>query len=60
MGRHYFLRKDHHEGIISNLALSDDSNELGFMNIYTAAYFGHKHARAYLASYLENGIFPNR
>ena len=60
LGQLYFLKAVPNEGLIQGLQLSDNSLELAFFHIYTAASLGHKQARAYLAIYFENGIFPNR
>lgn len=34
--------------------------EVAFLNMYTAANLGDKHARAYVAIFLENGMFPSK
>jgi hypothetical protein len=34
--------------------------EDGFMHLFTSASLGHKHARAYIAFYYENGMYPNK
>lgn len=34
--------------------------ELAFLHIFAAASLSHKNARAHLAVFLENGIFPNK
>ena len=38
---------------------SNESFEESFFNILTAASLGHKHSRAYLALFVENGLVPS-
>jgi hypothetical protein len=34
--------------------------ENAFMHLFTSASLGHKHSRAYIAFFYENGMFPNK
>ena len=62
LGKAYFRRQiKNKQHLVDVPGFVDDTNlELAFLHFIVAANLGHKNARAYIAVYIENGIFPNK